>query len=236
LIDLKGRRGFIWECSEQSSTGGHDVQDKSIRRSGVAAAVALAIMAFGANAHQPGTGPGMMQGGAPTGPGMMQGRAPMGPGMTQGGAPMGPGMMQGGAPMGPGMMQGRASAGPGMMQGGAPTGPGMMHGSGMMGADSETMAAHHQAMHAGGRDELHRGGGLLGLEGRRVVPMVRLSAADVRLWLEAYLERTGNPRLKVGSVEAADERTVRAEIVTVDDSLVESLAVDRLTGRITSGG
>jgi len=123
-------------------------------------------------------------------------------------------------------------------RGQGPMGPGMMQGQGspgMMGPDMEAMWSRHHAMHAREGHGPH-GGGLLGLEGHRVVPVVRLSADDVQLWLEAYLEQVGNPRLKVGTVEEADDATVRAEIVTVDDSLVESLVVDRRTGRITSGG
>ncbi len=37
-------------------------------------------------------------------------------------------------------------------------------------------------------------------------------------------------RLKRGKVEAKDDDTIIAEIVTVDDSLVQRLAIDRDTG------
>ncbi len=37
-------------------------------------------------------------------------------------------------------------------------------------------------------------------------------------------------RLKRGKVEAKDDDTIIAEIVTVDDSLVQGLAIDRDTG------
>jgi hypothetical protein len=121
---------------------------------------------------------------------------------------MGQGMGPGmmGQGMGPGMM------GPGMM--GQGMGPGMM-GPGMMSQGT---------------------GGWSGLEGRRVVPMMQLSADDVRVFFERYLESLDNARLKVGKVTEADNDTITAEIVTVDDSLVEKFEVDRHTGEISAAG
>ena len=52
----------------------------------------------------------------------------------------------------------------------------------------------------------------------------------VRTFLEERLEQHGNPRLKLGEVAEQDEGTIVAEILTVDDSLVQRLAVDRATG------
>jgi hypothetical protein len=167
-------------------------------------------------------GPGMM------GPGMM---GQMGPGM------MGPGMM---GQMGPGMM------GPGMM---GQVGPGMM-GPGMMGQGMGAgMMGHHPMMGQGAgpgmmaqmapgmMGQMGPGmGGWTGLEGRRIVPLMQLSADDVRGFLERYLESLGNARLKVGKVTETDKDTITAEIVTVDDSLVESFAVDRHTGVIATPG
>jgi hypothetical protein len=77
-------------------------------------------------------------------------------------------------------------------------------------------------------------GGWSGLEGRRVVPLMRLSTDDVRGFLQRHLEALGNERLKVGKVEALDDDTITADIVTVDDSLVERFAVDRHTGLISA--
>jgi hypothetical protein len=79
-------------------------------------------------------------------------------------------------------------------------------------------------------------GGWSGLEGRRVVPMMQLSTDDVRGFFERYLESVGNARLKIGKVAAMDDDTITAEIVTVDDSLVERFAVDRRTGLISAAG
>jgi hypothetical protein len=120
----------------------------------------------------------------------------------------GPGMI--GQGMGPGMMG--QCMGPGMM--GPGMGPGMMMGQGT----------------GSGM------GGWSGLEGRRVVPMMQLSANDVRVFFERYLESLGNARLKIGKVAEADNHTITAEIVTVDDSLVEKFEVDRHTGVISAAG
>jgi len=147
------------------------------------------------------------------GPGIMgQGMGPgmMGPGM--GGQGMSPGMMEPGT-MGQGM-------GPGMMSPGM--GPGMM-GPGM-----------GPAMMAPGMGP--RVGGWSGLEGRRVMPTMQLSTDDVRTFFERHLAALGNERLKVGNVEAMDDDTITAEVVTVDDSLVESFEVDRHTGLISPAG
>ena len=142
----------------------------------------------------------------------------MAPGMMQGGARAGmmgsrmmcPGMMQG--DMGQGMM-GPGMMGPGMMREGM--GQGMM-GSGMMGS----------GMMRGGMDP-----GRGALFGSRVTPMMNLSVEDVRGYLALQLDRLNNKRLKVGDINAEDG-TITADIVTVDNSLVQRLKVDRRTGAI----
>jgi len=53
---------------------------------------------------------------------------------------------------------------------------------------------------------------------------------DVTARMERWLAIQGNDRLKLGKVEAVDDDTITAEIVTVDGSLVQTLAVDRHTG------
>lgn len=195
---------------------------------------------------QRGYGQGMMGGGY--GRGMMgQGYGMMGP---QSGGPQGPGygygprwddesdwheqmhqwMQQRGYPgygyhMGPGMGRGYGMMGPGMMYGpgqgygmGTPPchmGPGMMYGPGPW----------------GGRG-MGRGYGMMG-PGMMYGPSVpdrQVTAEDVRAMLERRLEWRGNPNLKVGKVEAQDDRIV-AEIVTQDDSLVRRFEVDPQTGR-----
>jgi hypothetical protein len=94
----------------------------------------------------------------------------------------------------------------GMMQGG-------MMGSGMMG--SGTMRS-----------------GMDALFGSRVMPVMNLSVDDVRGYLASQLERLNNKRLKVGNINSGDG-TITAEIVTVDNSLVQRLKVDRHSGAIT---
>ena len=103
---------------------------------------------------------------------------------------------------------GQGTMGPGMMQGSM--GPGSMHGGmgpGMM------------------------QGGMGAMFGSRVTPMMNLSAEDVRGYLGAQLVRLDNKRLKVGDIKA-DDGTITADIVTVDNSLVQRLKVDRHTGTI----
>ncbi|MCJ7526494.1 MAG: hypothetical protein MUO37_00035 [Methyloceanibacter sp.] len=74
-------------------------------------------------------------------------------------------------------------------------------------------------------------GGMGALFGSRVTPMMNLSAEDVRGYLDVQLNRLNNKRLKVGDIKA-DDGTVTADIVTVDNSLVQRLKVDRHTGAI----
>lgn len=122
-------------------------------------------------------------------------------------------MSQGSGPhgqMAPGMLQG------GMPHQGAPR-PEMMHrrmqGEGMMGPGMK--------MRRGGHDFA-----------MPIRPVVHLSVEDVRHALEHRLEWRGNKRLKVGKVKATDDDTIVAEIMTLDDSLVELLKVDRHSGSV----
>lgn len=132
--------------------------------------------------------------------------APVGAAVAQGAqggkAQMEPGVMQGG--MGSGTMQGgMGQMGPDMMQG--------CMGRGMMQGD---MAS-----------------GPAALFGVRVTPIMHLSVEDVRGYLDMQLERLNNKRLKVGDVKA-DGSAIIADIVTVDNSLVQRLKVDPRTGAI----
>ncbi len=60
-----------------------------------------------------------------------------------------------------------------------------------------------------------------------------LTIEDVRANLQARLERQGNDRLKVGEVIETNDKTITAEIVTVDNSLVRKIEIDKSTGRHT---
>ena len=75
------------------------------------------------------------------------------------------------------------------------------------------------------------GSGMDGLFGSRVTPMMRLSVEDVRGYLDVQLDRLNNKRLKIGEVKSG-EGTITADVVTVDNSLVQRLKVDRRTGAI----
>lgn len=140
--------------------------------------------------------------------------------MRDGMSNMGSGMMDqqtGGGMMGQhkdgGMMDGdmMTSSNRGGTMGGGMMGRGMM-GSGMMGA-------------GGARP------GMGGLFGSRVTPVMNLSVDDVRGYFDAQLKRLNNKRLKLGDIKSEDA-TITADVVTVDNSLVQRLKVDRHTGVI----
>ena len=150
--------------------------------------------------HGHGMAPGMMG----QGYGYGMGSGMMGQGYGYG---MGPGMMRPGM-MGPGMMNmmhgmmmGPGMMGPGMMRQGYGMGPGMMgQGYGM-------------------------GPGMMGTPSGR-----EMSEDDVRGFLDRHLEMRGLERLKIGAIDATDERVFKADIVTKDESLVVRVVVDRRTG------
>lgn len=154
--------------------------------------------------------------------GGMGGMGGMGPGMMRGdGASDG---MNSNAPRGgtPQPMMGSGMSGSGMMRGGMGSGMKcrMMDGGmggGMMG----------QGMTGSGMATGAQGG----LFGSRVTPTMNLSVDDVRAYLDVQLDRLHNARLKIGNVSAEDG-TITADIVTVDNSLVQRLKVNRHTGAI----
>jgi hypothetical protein len=121
--------------------------------------------------------------------------------------------------MGPGIQQMPGMPGQGM--GSGMMGPGGMHG--MMGQGMPGMMGPGMG-----------GQGMMGGQGpgMRVTPSEHLTTDDVTHFLGHFLERHGNPRLKVGDVQEVDEDTIVAEIVTVDDSLVQRWRVDRHTGQL----
>lgn len=73
--------------------------------------------------------------------------------------------------------------------------------------------------------------GMGALFGSHVTPVMNLSTEDVRGYLNAQLDGLNNKRLKIGDIKA-DDVTITADIVTVDNSLVQRLKVDRHTGAI----
>jgi hypothetical protein len=139
----------------------------------------------------------------------------MSPGMMMGGGMMGPGMMGGqggwycpycGQYMGP---RGGYGMGPGMM-GGYGMGPGMMGGYGM-------------------------GPGMMGpgYGQQYQQPQKPLEEKDVKAIIENYLNSMRNPNLKLGKIKDAGN-SFEAEIVTKDNSLVDKIIVDKMTGWMRS--
>ena len=207
------------------------------------AAALIGMTAPQAWAHGPGSqgmmGPGMM--GQTGGDGDEQGAPPYGPGYGMGYG-RGYGMMAPGyggyGMMGPGMMGygygmpmmgygGYGMMGPGMMGYGMPMmgyggygmmGPGMM-GPGMMGYGMPGYGGGYGMMPYGAPGAGRGGAGALDLK-----------TADVQRMLEARLQWSGNPNLKVGKVTEKDANTITAEIVTKDGSLVRGFEVDRHSG------
>ena len=111
--------------------------------------------------------------------------------------------------MGPGMM-GSGMMGSGMM------GPGMM-GPGMMGSNMMPMMP----------------GAMFG--NRMIASRARpFTGQEVRRIVDGRLAVHGLSRLKVGTVEAADDTTFTVDIVTLDDSLAVRLTVEKQSGRVMS--
>jgi hypothetical protein len=61
-------------------------------------------------------------------------------------------------------------------------------------------------------------------------PAEGITIERARTMLEGVLAWHGNPRLRLGKVEEQNDDTIVAEILTVDASLVQRLAIDRATG------
>jgi hypothetical protein len=62
---------------------------------------------------------------------------------------------------------------------------------------------------------------------------LNLSATDVKAQMQRWMNWNGNRHLKVGKVAEKDANTITAEIVTQDNSLVQSFTVDRHSGLYT---
>lgn len=163
---------------------------------------------------------GMMGQGMMMGPGMMQPeggeRRPMAEGMMSPGM-MAPGMM-------PGMMEGMMR---GMAEGLA---RGLVEGmAAVHGMEPEIGTAQDMGPRAMRQPDMMRGRGM----GPALLygPAAEgITVERARSMLEGVLAWHGNPLLKLGRVEEQSEDTIVAEILTVDDSLVQRLAIDRATG------
>ena len=87
----------------------------------------------------------------------------------------------------------------------------------MMGSNMES----HMKGQMGGKMGGHMGGTDRALD---------LSADEVRTLIEARMIMRGNDRLKVGKITQKDDQTYLVDIVTVDDSLVRQIEVDKNKG------
>jgi hypothetical protein len=101
------------------------------------------------------------------------------------------------------------------------------------GMGSEMMGQHMGGAMMTGSGTMQGGlsSGTGGLFGSHVTPVMNLSVDDVRGYLALKLERLNNKRLKVGNIKS-DDGTITADIVTIDNSLVQRLKVNRHTGAI----
>ena len=117
-------------------------------------------------------------------------------------------------------MQGRMGPGAGMM------GPmmGNMQGRGMMGRMMQMMQMSRMMMGPMGPSMMTGAGRPSG---------DKLSADEARRIADGILAWQGNERLKIGKVTEQDDDTVVIEILTVDDSLVQRVEMNRTTGMIT---
>ena len=75
-------------------------------------------------------------------------------------------------------------------------------------------------------------GGMKGMGmGRHANRDLNLTESQVKTLVEARLIMRGNDRLKLGKVAKKDDQTYLVDIVTVDNSLVRQVEIDKNTGR-----
>ena len=118
------------------------------------------------------------------------------------------GQYLGGGMMGRGMMGGCGMMGGGMM------GPGMMGGQGMMGPGYGQQPQQYQQL-------------------QYQQPQKPLEEKDAKEILENYIKNMRNPNLKLGKVRDTGN-AFEAEIVKKDNSLVDKIIVDKMTGWMRS--
>ncbi|MFQ6067235.1 MAG: hypothetical protein ACE5K3_08165 [bacterium] len=71
-------------------------------------------------------------------------------------------------------------------------------------------------------------------EGREQETGKALTQKNAVSIVQNYLNRVGNPNLKIGKVEKKEDGNYLVEILTKEESLVDKIVVDRKTGRFTS--
>lgn len=104
-------------------------------------------------------------------------------------------------------------------------------GPGTMGSPGAMMQGQMNGQgHMGGMMGGHMGGMMGNHMSGNPAMALDLDVDDVRNIIEGQLAMHGTDRLKVGKVEVLDDKTITAEIVTIDDSLVMKMEFDRQTG------
>jgi len=121
--------------------------------------------------------------------------------------------------------QGGPVYGPGYGMMGGMMGPGAGYG-GMMGP-----GAGYGGMMGPGHGFGNAAGPGFGPCGQAAAAGEDIDVDGVTARMERWLAVQNNDRLKLGKVVEVDDDTITAEIVTVDGSLVQKLAIDRHTGR-----
>lgn len=129
------------------------------------------------------------------------------------------------------------AAGPVLAHGsGEPGEQGTRSGSGMHGGNK--MGAGMMGGPGHGMQGNQMGTGMMGTGAKGDCPFATkaslgkdLTVEGVTKLLEQRLSHMGNKRLKVGEVTVKDDDTITAEIVTIDDSLVQKMEFDRNTGQ-----
>jgi len=124
--------------------------------------------------------------------------------------------------MHPGMMSQRIRLHPDMMA--------MMHGQKRPGGEMMGRDPAAVMMMQGGRSGMMMRPGGMGLDAGIVTPIQHLSTDDVRHYFQHRLTQIGNDRLKLGEVAETNDELITVDIVTVDNSLVDRLEVDRHSG------
>jgi hypothetical protein len=142
------------------------------------------------------------------------------------------GQAMGGAGPGMGMMTPEMMQMMQRMMGGM--GPDMM-GQGQMPMARGMMMCPMMQMMMGARSEMEMPGMMGGASMRYGMldgTPEEMTPERVRTLLEQRLARQGNPRLKLGEIGTAADGSITAEIVTIDDSLVQKLAFNRYPGLV----
>lgn len=123
----------------------------------------------------------------------------------------------------------------------ADAGIGSMMTPDMMQMMMQMMALHHPTgqmampgmigdMAAGASASLALGPGPEAILGLAPGAVPEMTPETVRAWMQDRLDRLGNPRLSLGTIEKAVDGSITAEVRTVDGALVQKLSFNRYPG------